>query len=112
MSENLDQQACRVTAGARALFKRLLACLDARIQARHIVNFVSHAPIQVNQKADRSVLLAGTLPKNRLEERPNRFNAMIDPTIGIEIPSQLRSVLERVVFDSWFQKEIEWIVRG
>src|ERR1022692_3219198 len=108
MSENLHQQPCRVAAGPRALFKGLFACLDARIQPCHIVNFVSHPPIQVNQEADRSTPLAGKLSKKSLEQRAGRF----DRTIGVEILSQLRSVLERVVFDSWFQKEIERIDGG
>ncbi len=67
MSENLHQQPGRVTAGARALFKGLLTCLNARIEPRHIFNFVSHLPIQVNQKADRCSRLAARLPKKSLE---------------------------------------------
>ena len=108
MSESLYQQPGRVAAGTRALFEGLLTCLNARIEPRHIFNFLSYPPIQVNQKADRCLRLAGRLPKKSLEQRPG----WLDRTIGFEILSQLRSVLERVVFDSWFQKEIERIERG
>src|ERR1700726_2075020 len=67
MSENLHEQPCRITAGSGTLFKSLLACLDARIQTRDIVNFVSHPSVQFNQKADRFVLLARKASKKSLE---------------------------------------------
>ena len=83
MSENLHQQPRRITAGARALFKGLLACLHARIQPRHIFDFVSHSPIQVNQKTDRSSLLAGRASQEKpgAEARPARPNNRVrDPS--------------------------------
>src|SRR3984893_12071518 len=107
MPENLHEQPCRVTAGPRALFKSLLACLDAWIQPRHVANFVSYPAIQVDQKSDRSALLDRKVLKKSLEERTGR----IDRAIGFEILRQLRGVFERVVFDSWFEEEIEWIQR-
>src|ERR1700722_18769723 len=108
MPENLHQQPCRVTAGPRPLFKSLLACLDARIQPRHVANFVSHPSIQVDQKGDRSALLAWEVPKKSLEQRTGR----IDRAIGFEILCQLRRVLERVVLDSWFEEEVKRIEWG
>src|SRR6202034_3611310 len=108
MPESLHQEPGRVTAGPRALFEGLLACLDARIQPRHIVNFISDPPIQIHQKADRPLILAGKLAKKSLESRADR----IDPAIGFEVLRQFRNVLERIVFNPWFQKEIEGIEGG
>src|SRR5271155_2199813 len=62
MSENLHQEPRRVTAGPAASFHRLLPCLDGGIHARHIVNFVSPTPIQVNEEADRTLLLSRNPP--------------------------------------------------
>ena len=70
MPENLHQQPRRITAGARALFKSLFAALDARIQPRHIFDFVAHSAIQVDQKTDRSLLLAGKPAKKSLSSGP------------------------------------------
>ena len=105
MPKNLHQQPRRVAAGPHALFKSLLARLDARIQPRHVADFVSHPSIQVDQKADRSALFAGKLLEKSLQQRTGR----LDRAIGLEILGQLRRVLERVLFDSRFQKEIEGI---
>src|SRR5580704_13968323 len=67
MPEDLHEQPCRVTARPCALFKSLLACLDARIQPRHVANFVSHSAVQVDQKGNRSALLARNVLKKSLE---------------------------------------------
>ncbi len=105
MPENLHQEPCRVTAGSRALSKGLLACLDARIQARDVANFVSHSAIHVDQKADRSLFLAEKFPKEGFEQR----SGGIGRKIRFEILSQLRSVIERVVCGSWFENKVERI---
>src|SRR5271156_2667273 len=105
MAKNLHQQPCGVTARPGALFKSLLACLDSRVQPRYVTDFVSYPSIQVDQKSDRSALLDGNVLKKSSQQRAGR----LDRTIGFEIPGQLRRVLERVLFDSWFQKEIEGI---
>src|SRR5580704_2387034 len=108
MPENLYEQPCRITAGPRALFKSLLACLDPWIQPRHVANFVSYPAIQVDQKGDRSTLLVREALKKSLEERTGR----IDRAVGFEILRQLRGILEGVVFDSWFEEEIKRVERG
>src|ERR1035438_1261242 len=97
MPENLHQQPGRVTAGPRAFFKGLLACLDARVQPGRIVDFVSHLPIQVNQKADRSQLLAAKFDKESLEQRAG----WLDRTIRFKIPGLFRSVLATGRSISW-----------
>src|SRR5271156_4280295 len=108
MPEDLNEQPCRVAAGPHAFFKSFLTCLYAWIQPFQIANFVSHASIQINQKADRPTSLGRNPVEKSLEQRARR----IDRTIGFEILSQLRCVLERVVYDSWLQKEIERIKGG
>ena len=108
MPENLHKQPCRVTAGTRARFKSLFACLDARIEPHHVANFVSHLSIQVDQKGDRSVSLARKALKKSLEERTGRIHRQI----GFEILRQPRRILKRVVFHSWFEEEIKRIERG
>src|ERR1700689_1902244 len=67
MPKNLHQEPGRGAAGPRGLFQGLLACLDARIQPRHIVNFASYPPSQNHQESDRSLLLAGKLAEKSLE---------------------------------------------
>src|ERR1700679_3173329 len=81
VSEDLHEQPCRVSAGPRSLFESLLACLDARIQPCHITNFVSHPAVQVDQKGNRSTLLARKTLKKSLHQRANR----VDRAIGVEV---------------------------
>ena len=89
MSQNLHQQPSRVAARAGTLCERLLARLDARIEPRHIVDFVSHPPIQIDQETDRSALLVRKLPKKTLEPSAGR----LDREIGFKILGQLRRIL-------------------
>ena len=103
MAKNLHQQPGRVATRPHALFKSLLAWLDAGIQPRHVADFVAQTSIQIDQKADRSALTSGNLVEKSLQQRSSRLNR----AIGLEIPGQIRRVLERILFDSRFQKEIE-----
>src|SRR5271165_3993538 len=107
LPEDLHQQPCRITAGARVSFESLLAGLNTRIQPRYVVNFVSHPSIQVDQKVDRSALLAGEVR----QKSPESWSALIDRAVRLEIFSELGRVLKRVVFESRFQKEVERIDR-
>src|ERR1035437_729387 len=105
VSKNLHQQPCRISARPHALFKRLFAGLDARFHPRPIANFVAYRSIQVDQEGDRPTLLARKLLKKLLEAGASRINR----AIRFEILSQLRRVIERVVFDPRLQEEIEWV---
>ena len=69
---------------------------------------VSYLAIQIRQKADRPALLA----RNALQETPEAAGRLAPPKDRAADPCQLRRILERVLFDSRLQKEIERIERS
>src|SRR5271169_1015225 len=67
VAKNLYQQPCRVATGSHALFKSLLACLDAWVKPRYVADFVAHPLIQVDQKASCSAVVGGNVLKKSTE---------------------------------------------